>query len=101
MAAKSVQQEAKPAVQPEVQKEAKPERKMYEIRLFKDNNKYKEPVYVGVNGRGYLIQRGETVMVPEEVKEVLENSMKQDEYTAKLIDRESGAFEAESRKRNL
>ena len=33
----------------------------------------KEDKYVAVNGRTYQIKRGETVEVPEYVKEVLEN----------------------------
>lgn len=76
-------------------------KKMYEIRLFKDNNKYRDDVFVGVNGKGYMIKRGERVMVPEEVKEVLDNSMEQDEFTARLIDEQAEAFEHESRARGL
>ena len=33
----------------------------------------KDDVYVAINGKSYLIKRGETVEVPEEVVEVLEN----------------------------
>lgn len=82
----------------ETVKAAEPEKKMYEIRLFKDGNKYKDDVFVGVNGKGYMIKRGERVMVPEEVKEVLENSMEQDEFTAKLIDAKSSEYEEAARK---
>lgn len=49
------------------------------IRLFKDNVRYKGDVFVGVNGRNYLIRRGEEVEVPAEVAEVLEHSAAQDE----------------------
>lgn len=52
--------------------------KMVKIRLFKDNNRYKAPVPVGVNGKQYLVQRGVEVEVPESVAEVLHNSMAQD-----------------------
>ena len=76
-------------------------KKMYEIRLFKDNNKYRDDVFVGVNGKGYMIKRGERVMVPEELKEVLDNSMEQDEFTARLIDEQVEAFADESRARGL
>lgn len=34
----------------------------------------KDDVYVGVNGKTYLIKRGEEVEVPESVVEVLKNS---------------------------
>ena len=33
----------------------------------------KDDVYVAINGKSYLIKRGETVEVPEDVVEVLEN----------------------------
>ena len=42
------------------------------IRLFKDNDKYKDDVFVAVNGRSFQIKRGETVQVPAYVAEVLE-----------------------------
>ena len=92
----------KEAVRPEttVAIEKEPEEK-YEIRLFKDNNKYKDDVFVGVNGKGYLIKRGQTVLVPASVKEVLENSMQQDEYTTMLIEAQASAYEEEARRRNI
>lgn len=49
------------------------------IRLFKDNTRYKNDVFVGVNGRSYVIRRGEEVEVPAEVAEVLEHSAAQDQ----------------------
>ena len=45
-------QETEAAVQ------AAPEKDTEVIRLFKDNQRYKTPVFVGVNGETYLIQRG-------------------------------------------
>ena len=60
-------------------------KKMVKIKLFKDNNKYSNDVFVSVNGENYLIQRGKTVEVPDYIAEVLEHSMEQDERTAELI----------------
>ncbi len=71
------------------------------IRLFKDGGKYKDDVFVAVNGRGFQIKRGETVWVPPCVAEVLEQSMAQDDATADLIERESDAFAAEVKARGL
>lgn len=48
--------------------------KMVEIRLFKDGEKYKDPVFVAVNGKTYMIERGVKVSVPDYVAEVLANS---------------------------
>lgn len=56
-----------------------PEKKsdMVQFRLFQDNDKYKAPVFVGVNGVGYLVMRGEPVEMPRAVYEVLMNSENQ------------------------
>ena len=68
--------------------EAKTEEKddgMVTIHLFKDDDRYAAPVFVGVNGDSYLIQRGIDVKVPKAVAEVLEHSQMQDELTAARI----------------
>ena len=62
-------------------------KKMVKVRLFKDNQNYTSDVFVSVNGENYLIKRGVTVDVPDYIAEVLENSAKQDESTALLIER--------------
>ena len=59
------------------------------IKLFYDGEKYKDDVFVAVNGRRFLIKRGETVMVPEYVKEVLDNSQKQDASARCYMEEES------------
>lgn len=57
------------------------------IRLFKDHGAYQEPVFAAVNGRSFLIQRGEEVEVPESIAEVLENSFRQQAAADDLIRR--------------
>ena len=61
------------------------ERKNVRIRLFRDNGRYKEDLFVSVNGVNYKIRRGVDVEVPPEVAEVLEHSQMQDERTAARI----------------
>lgn len=56
---------------------------MVTIHLFKDDDRYSAPVFVGVNGDSYLIQRGMDVKVPKAVAEVLEHSIKQDAEAAR------------------
>ena len=58
---------------------------MKTIRLFYDGVKYKEPVFVGINGMTWLVRRGEDVEVPAEVYEVLMNQEEQDQRTSMLI----------------
>ena len=55
------------------------------IKLFKANSRYKEDLFVSVNGVNYKIRRGVEVEVPPEVAEVLEHSQMQDERTAARI----------------
>ncbi len=71
------------------------------IRLFKDGEKYKDDVFVAVNGQSFQIRRGETVNVPRKVADVLEQSMAQDAATASLIERESSAYASEVRSKGL
>lgn len=71
------------------------------VRLFKDNAKYSDDVFVAVNGRGFLIQRGVTVEVPRYVALVLEQSMDQDQRAAELMDREAAQYAAAAQARGL
>ena len=58
-------------------------------------------VEYSTTGRSFQIKRGETVQVPAYVAEVLEQSMAQDNATANLIERESSAYAAEAKARNI
>ena len=58
---------------------------MVKIKLFKDDDKYKDDLVVGVNGKVYQIQRGMEVEVPLCVAEVIENQERQDKETARKI----------------
>lgn len=78
--------EAKAEEKAEAKDEEKDKEKddgMVTIHLFKDDGRYSAPVFVGVNGDSYLIQRGMDVKVPQAVAEVLEHSIKQDAEAAR------------------
>lgn len=55
------------------------------LHLFKDSERYADDLVVGINGCLYQIKRGEDVMVPKSVYEVVMNSMKQDEIAAQSM----------------
>lgn len=81
----------------EAQKKADAEREAYwnemvEVKLFKDNNKYKDDVFVSVNGENCVIKRGERVQVKRKFAAVLDNSDLQDYETSKLIEQKSNEF---------
>ena len=52
---------------------------------LRDNDKYKDDIFVGWNGKGYQIQRGKQVMIPRGVYNILIRSMRQDERTSELM----------------
>ena len=81
-----------------VQAEPVQEKDTEVIRLFKDSQRYKAPVFVGVNGETYLIQRGVDVEVPKAVAEVLRHSEEMDNAAmARIAAAESAAVEQAQR----
>ena len=72
--------------------------KMVKIKLFKDSGKYKDDVFVGLNGRTFHLQRGVEIEVPEGVAEILALSEKMDNETAEKIE---AARRAASHKKEL
>lgn len=64
---------------------------MVEIELYKDNDKYKNDVFVCVNGKSMQIKRGERVRIPKAFAEVLDNAEAQRKFAGRTIDRLSSA----------
>lgn len=83
----------KSEVSPEEQAKAD---ELVTIKLFKDSKDYKDDVFVGCNGVGYLIRRGEAVQVPRKVAEILENSERQDVMAARLTEQMQSDFTSEA-----
>lgn len=67
------------------------------VELFKDNNMYKDDVYVAVNGVGIKIKRGCPVEIEQKFKEVLDNSRRQDARAADLQEALQDDFNAKSK----
>ena len=55
------------------------------ITLFYDGDKYKDPVFVGINGMTWQVMRGVEVEVPIEVYWILKSSEEQDKKTSMMI----------------
>lgn len=66
------------------------------VKLFKDQDRYKDDVYVAVNGQNCIIKRGEWVKIKRKFALVLDASEIQDMKTAEYIEKESRRFAAES-----
>lgn len=71
--------------------------KRIEVRLPRNRGENAiQDEYFSVNGKNYIIKRGETVEIPEEVAEVIRNAEKADEYAMRYVD---GLKKAEEEKR--
>ena len=72
-----------------------------EVRLFKDNEKYRDDVYVAINGKNCVIRRGVWTRIRRKFALLLDQSEIQDLRTAELMEREAGRFADESRRRSV
>jgi len=52
------------------------------VKLFKDNNRYRDDVFVAVNGVGMIVPRGVEVKIPRKYAIALANSEKQASFAA-------------------
>ena len=64
------------------------------IKLFRDNDRYRDDVYVAVNGHNCLIKRGEWVKIKRKFALVLDQSEIQDMKTAEMLEAEQSRFKA-------
>ncbi len=84
--------------------EAKPEEvyndsdELVPVYLFKDNDRYKDDVFVAVNGKSIQIKRGETVFIKKKFARVLEQQRRQEMAASAYMERQSNEFAAESRR---
>ncbi len=62
------------------------------LKLFKDNDRYNDDVYVAVNGQNCIIKRGEWVRVKRKFALVLDASEIQDMRTAEFMEQEQKRF---------
>lgn len=85
----------------ESEKEKEYMNEMVSIRLFKDNSRYKDDLYVAVNGENCVIKRGSWVKVKRKFAEVIDRSLIQDQMTGDLMDSKAREFADESVARNI
>lgn len=74
-----------------------PNKDKVDFYAFKDGGKYKDDIFVAVNGKTFKIQRGKHVKIPRYVAAVLENGMDQDAHTANLMENERDAYNIASK----
>jgi len=98
--AKEQAKTGKPAMSEEAKKAEEYWNEEVEIQLFKDSSKYKDDVYVAVNGQNCLIQRGKPVRVKRKFAETLRRSLEQDNETADMIRELESEYEKRSKELN-
>ena len=54
------------------------EKEFVKIKLFKDDYRYKRPLYVSINGRNWLIPRGVEVPLPKYVADFIDHMSKEE-----------------------
>ena len=64
------------------------------VKLFRDNDRHKDDVYVAVNGHNCVIKRGEWVKIKRKFALVLDQSEIQDMKTAEMLEAEQNRFRA-------
>lgn len=70
--------------------------KTVKFTAFKDDDKYKDDIFVAVNGKRYQIKRGVEVEVPESVYKVLMNSSAQDQAAYRLMEQKANDYKSET-----
>ena len=62
------------------------------VKLFRDNDRYRDDVYVAVNGHNCIIKRGEWVKIKRKFALVLDQSEIQDMKTAAMLEAEQQRY---------
>ena len=71
------------------------------VQLFKDGGRYKDDVYVSVNGENCVIKRGIPVQIKRKFAIVLDQSQVQDTYAAEVSSQFESAYEAKAKQYNV
>ena len=71
------------------------------IKLFKDNGRNADDVYVADNGQNCIIKRGEWVQIKRKFALVLDQSEIQDLKTAEMLEAEQNRFKDSEANANI
>lgn len=68
------------------------EKEFVKIKLFKDDYRYKNDLYVAINGRDWLIKRGKEVTVPKYLADFIERQMHEEARIWEKVEQEEADF---------
>lgn len=91
----AMKQEAAPVASPRDTQEAYLN-EYVDVRLFKDGDKYKEPLFVGINGKNCVIPRGEFVRIKRKFAFLIEQSEIQEMRAAEALQEAKDRYAQES-----
>lgn len=66
------------------------------IRLFKDEYRYKQPLYVSINGKNWLIKRGVEVEVPKYVADFISQLEAEDQRIWEKVAKEEEQYKQDT-----
>lgn len=69
-----------------------PGEELVTVELFRDNGRYRDPLFAAVNGETVLIERGVPVRIKQKFLWCIDQSQIQDKQTARMIEQQSAAF---------
>ena len=92
---------AKETVKKETAKDSSYYNELVKVKLFKDNDKYKDDVYVAVNGENCVVPRGKKWKIKKKFALVLEQSNMQDLMTGQYMDTKAAEYEASAREHGM
>lgn len=68
------------------------EKETVKVKLFRDDYRYKRPLYVSINGKNWLIPRGVEVELPKYVADFIEQLAKEEADIQERIMREEQEY---------
>lgn len=71
------------------------------FKAFKDRDKYKDDLVVGINGKIWRIKRGVQVMIPRAVYDIIAQSEEQDLVASDYMEAQQEAFVTEAKARKM
>lgn len=71
------------------------------FKAFKDDDKYKDDIVVGINGKNWQIKRGITVMIPRFVYDTIDNAERQRAEANSTSRKYADEFDKETSKRKI
>lgn len=92
---------AKPKLPAAVQALMDADEELVEVELFFDGSKYKDDVFVAVNGESCQIRRGEKVKIKRKFARVIEQGKFQDAAAQRLREKLAAEFAQASKERGL